>query len=275
MNGNKLHSLWDAFPLVMCINLKERPERRAEAREELKRAGLKQVLFFLAERTEDGLKGCYDSHMACLEKAVQLGVSYALIFEDDILFQEGFAEGVQRAIDFVRERSDWNLFYLGGFSLRRSRYVGKHIVRGAFLTSHAYIVRTEYAKRLLAEHPSYLGVTLDCMYTIANGNRSFLSVNPMPIAQRVSQSDTGWDKDNRVGSGWWVDAMLYTSLTYRERLRFNRWTTRQKLKMENGLPILIIWRRVCQIRLALAERRRRKNTDAILRAGGEFEAEEL
>src|SRR6185436_3205701 len=160
-SANSAGRLWDFFPLAMCINLRERTERYEEARLELQRAGLKRVTFFRTGRQADRDRAIIDSHMGCLRHAVEAKVPYVLIFEDDVLFQENLAANLGRVVDFLKSRPDWNIFYLGGFIFRKVERCAPHILRGAVLTTHGYVMRTEFAKQVLARRPCCSGRSID------------------------------------------------------------------------------------------------------------------
>src|SRR5208283_4299004 len=174
--------IWDFFPLIMCINLRERSDRFEEAKRELGRVGIRRVVFFQSERQPDRDKAIIDAHMACLRYAVDQNVPYVLVFEDDALFLENYETHLPHAIEFLRSRSDWNLFHFGGFIFRKAERVTPHIIRGALLNVHA---------------------------------------DPLICIQRPSASDGTWDKLSKNQEGWLGNAMIYTSLGWRERLRFS------------------------------------------------------
>ena len=131
--------IWDFFPLIMCINLRERSDRFEEAKRELGRVGIRRVVFFQSERQSDRDKAIIDAHMACLRYAVEQNVPYVLVFEDDALFLENYETHLRHSIDFLRSRSDWNLFHFGGFIFRKVERVTPHIIRGALLNVHAVV----------------------------------------------------------------------------------------------------------------------------------------
>lgn len=59
-----------------------------------------------------GAWGCYKSHLAILEKALNDGVESLLVFEDDAIFCENY---VERSEDFLAALPpNWGLAYLGG-----------------------------------------------------------------------------------------------------------------------------------------------------------------
>ena len=241
---------WDYFPLALCINLRERTERFEEAKQELRKAGLKNVTFFRTERQADRDKAIIDSHMSCLQYAVDQGVPHVLIFEDDVLFQENHLEHMTRVVDFLRQRSDWKVFYLGGFIFRRVERLSHNLLRGGVLTTHGYIMKTEFAKEVLAKRPYCSGMSIDLFYTCLIGNNAWVHVNPLVCIQRPSESDGTWDKRSLNKSGWLGTAMIYTSLDWRERLRFSRFSPMERMRVQNGIAFFNVFRLVLRRRLA-------------------------
>jgi hypothetical protein len=255
---NTTENLWDFFPLSMCINLRERPERFEQAKSEFRRVGMRRVVFFRAERQPDRDKAIIDSHMACLRYAIEQGVPYVLVFEDDALFLDDYETHLHHAIDFLRTRSDWNLFHFGGFIFRKVERCTPHILRGALLNVHAVVVRTEFAKKILEKRPFCSGMSVDLFYSALNGDSSFVHVDPLICIQRPSESDGTWDKHSKNKDGWLGQAMIYTSLGLRERLRFNHFSYMERFRIHNGIWFFNVYRAVLRRRLAQTEMRARR-----------------
>lgn len=235
---------WDFFPLIMCINLREREDRFAEVREELKRVGLQRVEFFRSERQPDKERGCWESHMACLSRMVERGVPYALIMEDDIAFSPDHAVHMNRVIDFLRTRPGWKFLHLGGFIFREVERIGGHFLRGGIMCTHGYVVTLEHAKLLLQESANYSGFSIDTLYTIVNRNDAIVHLNPLAAVQRPSKSDGSWDKRDISHAGWLGQAMIYTSLSFREKLAFKGLPLVEKIKIENGRSFFKVYRHI-------------------------------
>jgi hypothetical protein len=269
--------IWDFFPLIMCINLRERSDRFEEAKRELGRVGIRQVVFFQSERQPDRDKAIIDAHMACLRYAVEQNVPYVLVFEDDALFLENYETHLPHAIEFLRSRSDWNLFHFGGFIFRKVERVTPHIIRGALLTSHAVVVRTEFAKKILEKRPYCSGMSVDLFYSALNGDSSFVHVDPLICIQRPSGSDGTWDKLSKNKEGWLGNAMIYTSLGLRERLRFSHFSYLERFRIHNGIMFFKVYRRILRRRLAKAEALARKGQVPVAddQGYGEFRVVEL
>jgi len=250
--------IWDFFPLIMCINLRERTDRFEEAKREFARVGIRQVVFFQSERQPDRDKAIIDAHMACLRYAVAKEVPYVLVFEDDALFLEDYEIHLPQAVEFLRSRSDWNLFHFGGFIFRKVERVTPHIIRGALLNVHAVVVRTEFAKKILEKRPYCSGMSVDLFYSALNGDSSFVYVDPLICIQRPSASDGSWDKLSKNKEGWLGNAMIYTSLGLRDRLRFNRFSYLERFRIHNGMTFFNVYRPILRRRLEKAEALARK-----------------
>lgn len=270
-------NIWDFFPLIMCINLRERTDRFEEAKREFARVGIRQVVFFQSERKADRDKAIIDAHMACLRYAVEQNVPYVLVFEDDALFLDKYEIHLPHAIEFLRSRSDWNLFHFGGFIFRKAERVTPHIIRGALLSLHAVVVRTEFAKKILEKRPYCSGMSVDLFYSALNGDSSFVYVDPLICIQRASASDGTWDKLSKNKEGWLGNAMIYTSLGLRERLRFNHFSYLERFRIHNGIMFFKAYRPVLRRRLAKAEAHSRKGQVPVIdeKANGTFSVVEL
>lgn len=250
--------LWTTFPLVLCINLREREDRLAEAREELGRAGLRRMIFARTERQEDRDKAIIDAHMACLRRAVSEDVPWVLVFEDDVQFEEGIAANVRRAVAFMEARPDWSVFYFGGFIFRKAERIGRHLVRGSVLTTHAYVMRTAFAREVLARRPYCSGMSVDLFYSAMLGDRAFVHVNPLICVQRPSGSDGTWDKRSLNKEGWLGNAMRYTALDSAGRAQFRAFSAAERMRVRNGILFFKVYRWWQRRRLAAAEARARR-----------------
>lgn len=269
---------WDYFPLVMCINLRERDDRFQEVCRELKRVGLGRVEFFRAERQARNDRGCWESHMACLSRLLELDVPHALILEDDVAFSPGHVENMTRVIEFLRTRPGWKIVHLGGFIFREVERIGEHFLRGGIMTTHAYVVTREHARTLLAESAHYDGFSIDTLYTIVNRNDAIVHLDPLAAVQRASASDGTWDSRNISSSGWLGQAMIYTSLSWREKLRFKGFPLVEKIKIENGRTFFKVYRHVMKRAKRLKPGIPRKSiaeVEADARKTGAFQVVEL
>lgn len=248
-------SPWSFFPLALCINVKERDDRFEVVKKELKNAGLRQVVFYRSPRQPDRDKAILDAHIACLRYMIDRGVPYALIFEDDVQFVEGYEPNLQRAIEFMQSRQDWNLFHLGGFIFRKVERINHHIVRGGIMTLQGYVITSKLAKLALEKRPYCSGMSSDLFYHAINGDDAFASVYPPICIQRATESDGTWDKRKLNASGWMGNAQLYTSLDRQDKWRFNRFSLLERSKIEQGLTYFKVYGGICRNKLKKAEKK--------------------
>lgn len=89
---------------IACINLLERDDRYETAKARFAKVGLDhKVQFYRVDRSPHGsIYGCYDSHRRILMDAFQdPHCTRVLIFEDDVLFLEGWEQVVKDAKTFL------------------------------------------------------------------------------------------------------------------------------------------------------------------------------
>jgi len=235
---------WEMFPSVFCINLKERDDRLAQAQAEFASVGLNRVEFFRPNRRTDVDEAITDSHMACLRRALDAGAPYALIFEDDAEFAPECAPHLERVFTFLKENAHWRIFHLGGFVFRRVERLNHHLVRGGIMTVHAYVIRADLARRALELRPFSKGMSIDLFYQTLVGNDAYCHVYPPLCVQRASASDGNWDKSGKNKEGWLADAIRFTSLDFRDKLRFNRFSWLERLKIRNGMTFFTVYRSI-------------------------------
>jgi glycosyl transferase, family 25 len=119
-----MSNLLDYFDAAYLINLPERKDRLRSATKEFTRAGWPigpdAVQVYPAQRLTDAagfpggpsVRSCFESHLACLSAAYELGKKSVLIMEDDI----GLAPSIPRlaaAIAAQLDAAPWDFVYLG------------------------------------------------------------------------------------------------------------------------------------------------------------------
>ena len=112
-------TLLEHFDSVRIINLANRTDRHREMVRQLKRidaADDGKVSFFEARRPADagpfpsvGARGCYESHLAIVRRAITDGVGRLLILEDDLDFSPDI-DRFQRAMMALAAKP-WDIFY--------------------------------------------------------------------------------------------------------------------------------------------------------------------
>ena len=93
-----------AYRYAVCINLKERDDRMKMAQERFEAVGLggNKVLFHRVDRDPRGARfGVYEPHREIIKQAYDDGIKSVLVFEDDVMFTEGWEQVVQDSEDFL------------------------------------------------------------------------------------------------------------------------------------------------------------------------------
>lgn len=115
--------LLSEFDRIRIINLKERSDRRREVEQQLARLGLgfddPQIRIHEATRVSDpagfpsaGTRGCFCSHLAVLEEALETNAKSVLILEDDADFVADVEHRLIATLQELQSRR-WSIFYGG------------------------------------------------------------------------------------------------------------------------------------------------------------------
>jgi len=124
------------------INLEHRKERDLITRQELKKLGIKKPNRFNAITHEIPLVGCALSHIACLEKAKELGWDYVIVFEDDIKI-EGKNSLLSKFNKYIK--MDFDVLYLGCWNYLPPEKINNDLAKVVrAVCNHAYIVKQHY-----------------------------------------------------------------------------------------------------------------------------------
>ena len=175
------HPFWDRDPLVLVVNLDDRPARWAETLDAARPhlpvnrlvrhsavrgttlAGYGMPPWFRGrgrDRTWAGRAGCLLAHRSALERALAEGREWLLVLEDDAVFDAAFDPVLRALVSHLDTNPHWAACYLGvgdpvgpfekhadlapGFTLHR--------IGGANLT-HAYFVHRRALTPILARWP--------------------------------------------------------------------------------------------------------------------------
>ena len=151
--------LGDAFGRLRIINLRRRADRRAETLAELTQLGesleaTRQAFFEAIEPStaagfpSAGVRGCYLSHLAVLEQALEDRVDTILVMEDDITFvrdaRRQLAEATRGLAVF-----NWDIAYFGHAQGRLPGAPGWKRVPGPMRFAHCYAVNGRTLQRLV------------------------------------------------------------------------------------------------------------------------------
>jgi len=156
------------FPIdaVIYINLDSRPDRKEELTAEMTRIGIpsEKIFRLSAVKRKWGALGCSLSHIACMNFIIERGWQRTLVLEDDAGFEDKNKErwnaGLKDVNSLIGSGSltnldaKWDVVFLGGFVRDtggpiKTEYNSIWRTKNTSCT-HAYIVRGEYAKKILS-----------------------------------------------------------------------------------------------------------------------------
>lgn len=163
------------FPSKICITLRESPERTAAARKQFDARGW-QVPFFVAERDQsDPGRGCFNSHVACMKRALaNPRVHYALVLEDDVSFERAPSKTELRHLKkLLRAPDTWDCIMLGwcGADYAPKQCLSFKSVAGlpSLYTSdcrctHAIVYSRQFMRRFVETYPVYPNLEIDDVF---------------------------------------------------------------------------------------------------------------
>jgi GR25 family glycosyltransferase involved in LPS biosynthesis len=186
---------------IYCINLKDRPDRKQQAKEEFFRMEVHNVEFVegiiftgYKDKKRNACVGNHLAHAECLKRAQEDKAETCLIFEDDVEFfksKEDTHEILGQALQYL-PKPDWRMLYLG---INMDRYsaerYAKNLARlNGGLSTHAYIVN-HYLYSKLIEVNSNTEMFHNDVFYAENIHPFYLSfvTNPLLCGQRESFSD--------------------------------------------------------------------------------------
>lgn len=182
-----------------CINLTTRKDRYEHCRKEFEKIGLlTQIQFYHPDPSSvSGSHGCWMSHRHCIEQSVKTHCDCIVIFEDDVLFDDKWQDGL-REFYSLQNRQNVDIIYFGGFVYR---YLGDR--KAIVDNTQAYALSRSFAERCLSDpqfHPEhYHGLDVDDYYKY-KGNCWIL------------KNHFAWQYDNKTNTEW-NGPRLYQSLT--------------------------------------------------------------
>ncbi|WP_248918371.1 glycosyltransferase family 25 protein [Pseudomonas entomophila] len=146
---------------VYCISLDARSDRRELFRHSIAAVLGNPVLFHIVQKHSDPKRGCYESHQALAQLALDQGLERILIFEDDVKHYPLKASRIRWVNRFMRTHR-FEALHLG-YSMGRTWLTWfPFIARGKVVALHAYVLSREGCK-ILAQTP-YDGTPVDVMF---------------------------------------------------------------------------------------------------------------
>lgn len=157
-----------------------------------------ETTVFLATKQKDGRKGCYESHVAVMKRALLKNPDkHALIFEDDAEFASDLSASLRyqllfEALDFAKSHA-FDILFLGSFpnmfvaneTVKVSKF--QHIFKTNPSTTHAYIASSSFMKRMTERFQDFEGIAIDDFFK-SNLINTF-ALYPSIILQSNSESD--------------------------------------------------------------------------------------
>ena len=158
---------WDFFCKIFCVSVRERTDRRTEARKQFAAVGLlDRVEFYIVEKDEhpeDIERGIYESHMKCIQKGLDAGARHILIFEDDILFDRFDPEKLKACTRFLQSEKEWKILLLGCLINGLKPTESKAVMRVKHRSlSHAYALNRNFAREIVKI--PWPGGAYDCLF---------------------------------------------------------------------------------------------------------------
>lgn len=180
---------WDFFCKIFCVSVRERTDRRTEARKQFAAVGLlNRVEFYIVEKDEhpeDIERGIYESHIKCIQKGLDAGARHILIFEDDILFDRFDPGKLKACTRFLQSKKEWKILLLGclinGLKPTESKAVTEVKYRSL---SHAYALNRNFARKIV--RIPWPGGAYDCLF--CHYNEGVYAIYPSIAFQSDSPS---------------------------------------------------------------------------------------
>lgn len=159
---------WDFFCKIYCVSVRERTDRRAEAKRQFAAVGLlDRVEFYIVERDkhpEDIERGIYESHIKCIQKGLDAGARHILIFEDDILFDRFDPERLKACTRFLQSKKEWKILLLGCLFNSVKPTESKAVIKVKHrCLSHAYALNRNFAREFV--RIPWPGCAYDCLFS--------------------------------------------------------------------------------------------------------------
>jgi GR25 family glycosyltransferase involved in LPS biosynthesis len=192
------------FDKAFCINLKRRPERRVQAVEQFKTAGI-DVTFIdgLDARAlqlkhsgnlHAGMMGCYLTHLTLLQHCLLNNYSRVIIFEDDASFIIGSNALLRLAMPVIPD--NWQFAYLGYCVYHTHLQFNKQVndfwcIPGACWGTQAYMINgRETMEKIYSELQTMKDqIDLQMNAYLRHSTIKFYGITPSCVKQRGGRSD--------------------------------------------------------------------------------------
>ena len=185
---------------IYYINLEERPDRKDQVIQELKKIGINNPERFNAIKCASGAVGCSMSHLKCLLNAKKQNWEHVLIVEDDIAFlnPQLFITNFNK---FLNNCKEWDVVLITGNNVPPYQIIDDNYVRITNCQcATGYFVKNTYFDKLIENfqtgiHQFIKDTTKHKLYAIDMYwkrlqviDKWFL-ITPLTVVQREGYSD--------------------------------------------------------------------------------------
>jgi len=182
-------SQWKFFDKIFCISIEDRIDRQQQVKIQFEKVGLLSFVEFILVRRhpENCEQGIYESHLYCIQKALDAHADTILIFEDDIIFDRFTPDILNSCIKFLSSDIEWKLFFMGCL-VKKSNTVKNNssILKIKYRSlTHAYVLNRKSAKLILKK--KWENIAYDGM--LRTLNKDVYTVYPSFAFQSNSSTD--------------------------------------------------------------------------------------
>jgi glycosyl transferase family 25 len=172
--------------LTYIINLKHRTDRHQHIVKEITKLEISKFQIVEAVQSDISWKGCFQSHIKCIQLAKENKLPYVLILEDDAIFTDNAIELLEKAFLEV-QTMEWDMLFLGANLLSQAKPISDILLKlqGAY-AAHAYIIHERFYDTIL-NLP--LTCEIDIHYSNLMMNHNVYMCRPMIAYQLPSYSD--------------------------------------------------------------------------------------
>ncbi len=170
---------------IICINLRERPDRKKRMNLQSKRLQF-PIKYFTTKKHNDPKKGCLLSHLTVIKNSISKKIppSQVMILEDDCKF-------LKRPQDIPKPPDNWDMLYFGGTVFANLCQYDDNWCRIITWTCHGYLINLQnrqLVEDILKAEDS--GMEID-QYYIKHIHRKYncYMVKPMMAIQLDGYSD--------------------------------------------------------------------------------------
>jgi GR25 family glycosyltransferase involved in LPS biosynthesis len=191
----EVESMQNFFDHIYVLNLDKRLDRWQTIQKQLHRAGITKAIRFPGIARQPGWIGCYESHLAMLQKAKDTGARNVLILEDDAELYSDWQFNWRLGKRQIR--ADWDMLYLGynldpaAVTVPPQLVASNMLLLNDALTTHAYAVNLKCLDGLITHVVSNIdtGIPIDVVYARYFNHIKAYGIYPMLFHQAAGMSD--------------------------------------------------------------------------------------